>query len=348
MPRIRTIKPEFWTDKKILRLSRDARLLFIGLWNFADDNGVIEADPLQLKVRIFPADPDITDETIQRLLDEMKALDLIREYEYEGERYIWIVNFTKHQKIDRPRKSNLPLPEEVVNGSQKTSTEIQSSSDDQKNFQLKSVEINPGKGKEKDQGKEGIKDQGREGKENLRSANALRVPAANAATTLDDPGPKKSPPSCPYQEIVRLYHEILPELPQCRVLNETRKRFIRTRWREVLTKPDLMAIMVPEHEELLMYSDRQKGLLWFERLFRYVSESEFLLGQVPPNGRNQSFMADLEWLMRPTNFAKVLEGKYHRSRASPHVNPKAHKTAMAAMELLQEYMAEEARNGMEQ
>ena len=32
MPRIRTIKPEFWTDEKIIELSLPARLLFIGLW----------------------------------------------------------------------------------------------------------------------------------------------------------------------------------------------------------------------------------------------------------------------------------------------------------------------------
>ena len=43
MARIRTIKPQFWDDLKIGRLSRDARLLYIGLWNFADDLGVVIA-----------------------------------------------------------------------------------------------------------------------------------------------------------------------------------------------------------------------------------------------------------------------------------------------------------------
>ena len=49
MARIRTIKPQFWDDLKIGRLSRDARLLYIGLWNFADDLGVVIADPVWLK-----------------------------------------------------------------------------------------------------------------------------------------------------------------------------------------------------------------------------------------------------------------------------------------------------------
>ncbi len=39
MARIRTTKPEFWSSAQIIELSRDARLLFIGMWNFCDDNG---------------------------------------------------------------------------------------------------------------------------------------------------------------------------------------------------------------------------------------------------------------------------------------------------------------------
>ena len=38
--RIRTIKPEFWRSDDIASLSWDARLVFIGLWSYVDDNGV--------------------------------------------------------------------------------------------------------------------------------------------------------------------------------------------------------------------------------------------------------------------------------------------------------------------
>ena len=34
------IDPKFWTDDKIMDLEPLARLLFIGIWNFADDNGI--------------------------------------------------------------------------------------------------------------------------------------------------------------------------------------------------------------------------------------------------------------------------------------------------------------------
>ena len=51
MARNRIIKPEFWADAKIGRLSFGARLLYIAMWNFADDYGIISASPRQRKCR---------------------------------------------------------------------------------------------------------------------------------------------------------------------------------------------------------------------------------------------------------------------------------------------------------
>lgn len=38
------------------RVLDPARLLFIGLWNFACDNGHLQDKPKQIKMRIFPGD----------------------------------------------------------------------------------------------------------------------------------------------------------------------------------------------------------------------------------------------------------------------------------------------------
>jgi len=45
MARIRTIKPEFWVSEQVGECSPNARLLFIGMWNFCDDRGVHPAKP---------------------------------------------------------------------------------------------------------------------------------------------------------------------------------------------------------------------------------------------------------------------------------------------------------------
>ena len=104
MPRIRTIKPDFWTDETITECSLSARLLFIGTWNFADDNGNIEASAKQLKMKIFPDD----NIKIASLLGELISHGLLTEYSLNGCKYLHIKGFKKHQVINRPSKTNIP------------------------------------------------------------------------------------------------------------------------------------------------------------------------------------------------------------------------------------------------
>lgn len=99
----------------------------------------------------------------------------------------------------------------------------------------------------------------------------------------------------PYQTIVELYHRFCPSLPRVKVLNDTRKRYIRARWKEY---PDIK---------------------FWEEFFKRVEESDFLTGRAD-YGKRRPFIADLEWLMRPSNFAKVLEGKYdNRKNIDPEL-----------------------------
>ena len=64
MARKRMIDPQFWCDEKMMTLSHSARLLFIGLWNFCDDEGIHKNSDLKLKAEIFPAD-DITKDDVR-------------------------------------------------------------------------------------------------------------------------------------------------------------------------------------------------------------------------------------------------------------------------------------------
>lgn len=104
MARIRTIKPDFWTDEKVVELSFPARLLFIGLWNFVDDEGRIQFSPKKLKMLIFPADSV----EISELLGEIRRESLITVYEVDGVQYLQVNNFGKHQKVDKRSPSKLP------------------------------------------------------------------------------------------------------------------------------------------------------------------------------------------------------------------------------------------------
>lgn len=88
--------------------SREARLLFIGMWNFADDLGHIPNAPLTLKAQIFPGD-DLTVENVRRMLDELSTNSLLSSYRVEKKDYFTITGW-HHQKIDRPQKPKYPIP----------------------------------------------------------------------------------------------------------------------------------------------------------------------------------------------------------------------------------------------
>lgn len=107
MARIRSIKPEFPQSETIGKLSRDARLLFIQLWTVVDDEGRTRAASRMLASLLYPYDDDAR-EQIDGWLDELEQQHCIRRYDLDGSSYLEIVNWLKHQKIDRPSKSRLP------------------------------------------------------------------------------------------------------------------------------------------------------------------------------------------------------------------------------------------------
>jgi len=105
MARKRIIDPEFWSDEEIGKWSFSTRLFYIGLWNFADDEGRFKAHNDLLKAQIFPYDKKVD---IEKLKKELNSK--IQWYEIDGCQYGFICNFLKHQRIDKPTKSKLPIP----------------------------------------------------------------------------------------------------------------------------------------------------------------------------------------------------------------------------------------------
>jgi len=109
MPRARMIKPEFWLDEGLAQLPHSARLLYIGLWNFADDNGNIEAGERRIKAQVFPyEDTPLAD--VQEALRALAGGGWLQPYTVDGHDFYHIPNFPKHQVINHPSKFGCPLP----------------------------------------------------------------------------------------------------------------------------------------------------------------------------------------------------------------------------------------------
>lgn len=104
---------------------------------------------------------------------------------------------------------------------------------------------------------------------------------------------------CPQEKLVELYHERLPGLPTVRSWNTaTRKQNMAARWREMSQRQE--------------FQSEQEGLDFFRSFFDFVGRSPFLMGQVQTNNSNsRPWRADLPWLMKAENFAKVIDRKYH-------------------------------------
>ena len=107
MPRIRTIQPNFAHSTSIMHLSRDARLLFIQLWTVVDDAGRGRASPAELAAQLYALDHDAL-LLLPGWLDELEREGCIERYTVDGVDYLRVVNWRKHQKIDRPTPSRLP------------------------------------------------------------------------------------------------------------------------------------------------------------------------------------------------------------------------------------------------
>lgn len=131
MPRIRTVKPEFWADEKLAPLKPITRLVFLGLWSMADDAGRVVDNRKQIDAFIFPE----TDDSAWESLAILETLGRVsRGITESGQRVIQIINWS-HQKIDKPNMAAaLPpivevstidrggFPESVVDSSRPIST----------------------------------------------------------------------------------------------------------------------------------------------------------------------------------------------------------------------------------
>jgi len=92
--------------------------------------------------------------------------------------------------------------------------------------------------------------------------------------------------NCPHDEIVRLWNETLPELPHVRIFGEKSKASLRARWRA---------------------SPEFQNLSWWEGFFKYIRGSDWLMG------RKKEWKATLDWVLKPVNFEKVVNGNYENS-----------------------------------
>lgn len=109
MARIRTIKPEAFISESLAQVSIAAERTFFGLLTQADDHGRFRDQGAVIAGALWSLRPEHGPLEVEDDLNQLDSAGLICRYEGEdGKRYLHVVTWAKHQKINRPSGSRCP------------------------------------------------------------------------------------------------------------------------------------------------------------------------------------------------------------------------------------------------
>lgn len=130
MPRARNIKPGFFMNDLLAEIEPLGRLLFAGLWTIADREGRLEDRPRKIKAELLPYDECDCD----ALLDALCGSGFVQRYTHEGQRFIQVCNFGRHQNPHQNEAASvIPEPPKYQADTGITSTPIQAPEQHQSN-----------------------------------------------------------------------------------------------------------------------------------------------------------------------------------------------------------------------
>ncbi|HFK5797940.1 TPA: hypothetical protein ACG0L7_001784 [Enterobacter hormaechei subsp. oharae] len=115
MARSRNIKPGFFTNDELAECQPLARILFAGLWTIADKEGRLDDRPKKIKAMVLPFD----DVDCDALLQQLHQHKFINRYQVQGDSYIQVSNWKKHQNPHcKEAASEIPEPSQNQNGTE--------------------------------------------------------------------------------------------------------------------------------------------------------------------------------------------------------------------------------------
>lgn len=261
-------------SEAMLSVPTEARWLFVTIMLCADDVGLFEATEFKLARKA-----DVNRDLAGRLMGMLADADLIRLYEVSGKRYGFIPKFGQRVQIT---KAKHPLPpaalfaddedaaRKINNLGAKTTVGQQLSSAGQP----PEVEV--------------------EVEDSVSSSSNSSSSQKPRRTRPSDPVP-----ACPFDDIVRLYNETLPELPKVIVAGKGRKRSIGAFWTWVLTSKK------SDGERRAATADQ--GLTWISKYFERVRDNDFLMGRTAPGKGHEGWRCTLDFLVTEKGLRQVIE-----------------------------------------
>ena len=104
---------------------------------------------------------------------------------------------------------------------------------------------------------------------------------------------------CPYDRIVELYHERLPDLPRVKLMPKTRQRALRKLWGWVLSSK--------KSDGSRRATSADEAMAWLAGYFARAAENDFLMGRTPRSGEHANWRCDLDFLLTDKGMRHVIE-----------------------------------------
>ena len=277
----RILRDGILRSPQVAKLGWAEEVFYRRLHSVVDDFGTYYADPGLLRADCYPRHlGKVSDSDIEKWLRACVDAALVRVYPaLDGERYLQVLKF--RQQV-RATKSKFPQPiDECVADAQ----QVPSTGESLAHLDV-SVSVVVSEDKQPTV---------------APTRPVAEPPPLHLVLEVTKP---ELPPPCPHLDVLALWAEVLPSLPQHlpSQWRGARADHLRTRWRETAVEK--------------AWADQAQGIGYFRKLFSYVGKSHFLTGRVKPMGDKRPFVIELEWLVLPTNWAKVLEGKFHQEEAA--------------------------------
>lgn len=278
----RLVREGLMESEAVLSLPVEGRWLFVIVLLSADDVGLFEATEFKLARRA-----DVNRDLAGKLMQMLADADLVRLYMVDNKRYGFIPKFRQRLQI---QTSKHPLPPR----------ELYQDDSDALN------KINK-----------------------LATRSTVGAPVGSSSTTDGQPPEseleleleekvsesstprrrRKAPdlPNCPYDAIVAVYHEVLPELPAVRIVKPggDRQKAIAGLWKWVMTST--------RNDGARRASTTEEGVAWFRNYFTRARDNDFVMGREARGVGHENWEADIDYLCTERGMKRVIEKTKERT-----------------------------------
>lgn len=275
---------------RYVSLSNDSeRLLFIELLLMADDFGLVPLNYAFLRRRASPCSGR-TEKQVEAMLESLIECDLVRTYRSDtGSLFGYIPRFGN---VPRSKKPKWPLPPDQpafneINNLARSCTASASgcvahavrvrTNAPETETETETVEIH-------------TQPTAVVASPDVEATTVAAAAVRKASASSSGVAPGDAIPDCPHEAILAEFARVLPMARQPAEWTDARRAMLRTRWRE---------------------SAKRQSVEWWSRFFSYIAKSDFLCGRTESSGR-RPFELSLDWLLKSSNFLKVIEGAYHQ------------------------------------